>query len=148
MRRKAVSEREFVKKIGIPRRKLADFRETLETGRHWFKEGRLIYWTEVGQEAVLLRLGLKKTELPLPPPILKDKEDIDAIIEPPMAFVMFSPKNRRVLVAALKKNSERITVRVRNNAKFPAGFEIPVRKIDGMMLWELARKEPRWFGRW
>lgn len=141
-------EREFAKAAGVPRRAVADLRDALKEGEDWFKEGRRVYWSKKGRLNALAALGLKKTEAARS--LVAEGEDASPAPDdgPSDAIVAIRPRNTRVLVAVLEKTGERVTVRVRNSAKFPLQWRIPVRPVEGLNIWELARKEPRWYGRW
>ena len=54
-------------------------------------------------------------------------------------------KNRRLLAVTIADTAMR--VRVKNNQNFVKGMVIPVRHVNGD-LYELARRCPRWRGRW
>jgi hypothetical protein len=144
-----MTESDFAEMAGVPQRTLMEMRKRLVRGLHWFKDGRSVHWTVCGQADALRSLGARKKEAAA---ALAEKNaapvpDHDA---PQTAVVVRKPRNRRVLLARLLDTGEEIVVRTKSSEKFPLRFEIPVRPVRAgdVHLWTLARKEPRWFGRW
>lgn len=55
--------------------------------------------------------------------------------------------NPRMILARSKATGQVVRIKVKDAGKFCRGMEIPARQIQGD-LYELARPEPRWRGRW
>jgi len=82
---------------------------------------------------------------PPPPPAVPPPGPVPG--GPLLAVVTRKPRNPKVIMAKLKEGGQAITVRVQTSRNFTLGMEIPVLPVT-VVLFDLARRGPRWFGKW
>lgn len=151
-----LTTKEAAEILGVTAKRLRELRSTLhEEDFELQTDGRTRY-TETGWKALLAAAnGTAKEGGPPtpPPPAIPPPGPVEGA--PLMARVIGRP-NPRLLVGQLE-DGRRITIRVQHSGRFQlwkaAEAEtkptmlVPVRYVRGE-LYELARRGPRWFGRW
>ncbi|MBM4165239.1 MAG: hypothetical protein FJ222_12485 [Lentisphaerae bacterium] len=156
-------EREVAEKLGLSRATIRAVREkVLVRGRDYDLEGGAVKYTDAGLQRVELEVGAKTaapstTPSPAenrrggegqdsPPPASKAPEGtLRDDFSPQEAVVVRGFRNLRLIQAEIA--GRLVRVRVRNSVNFVKGMRIPVRLLNGD-LYELARRCPRWRGRW
>ncbi len=158
-------ERDCARVSGISERtwRKLRHRDGIVQGTHWttLPDGA-VAWTEAGLEAALGALWLEKGEAEMPLTktrmlaILKTCESREASADGEsrisdggarMAVWVKGTRNPHIGLATL--GGRLVRVRMREHGKMRKGMELPVRAVRAEEgLYELARKCPRWNGRW
>ncbi len=131
-------EKHLTKIIGVNRRELTKIRKSLVQGGHWILNSGAVSYSQSGVKRLLSALELPYEKLPpflIPPQPGEAREMIVTRVY----------RNRKLIGAELDGQLQRI--RVQSNKNFRRGMKIPTRHINGD-IWELARRCPRWPGRW
>jgi len=157
-------EKDLAAQMGIPRATLKEIRDTQMTkGEHWDMVSMRICLSRAGVDLAATFVGLLDSEKD--PRLLLDPDDTETVqADPPdhnqhlMLPASSSSGNVRIgKVSRITKNTriilveslgETVRMRVRHNGKFLPGMEVPMKLIEEPDLYELARKAPRWRGKW
>lgn len=151
-----LEEGQLSAELGLARPKVRALRtDELVHGTDWKSIGGLVRYSRAGWEKLRRSVGLAAGEPAAPPPApAKDLAPKKAVGQPPplqhgdvhdLVVVRIYPVNRKILLARLG-NSE-VRVRVGSNQKFMPGMVLPAKFLEAD-LWELARRAPRYRGKW
>jgi hypothetical protein len=152
------SEKNLVSLLGVPRAELRRLRMELIEGEDWTMAGNTVRYSESGIKKTRAALELPQeaasNKIPVNQPAMS-AEAADgpvpiesAPIKNPAEKtfrVRQTVANHKILLAT--DGVSQIRVRVHSSVNFLPGMAIPCRHIKDD-LWELARRCPRWRGRW
>lgn len=149
-------------RIGVPRATARAARKHpsgLIEGKHWAVVGNKICWSEQGvislidwaQKATGTDEGLEpvpqKNGAPEEPQQAAEPVLDEPPTEKPVHWVRVLKLVRNYHIILATHEGQMIRIRVRDNAKFVPGMEVPVRHLQ-KDLYELAGRNPRWRGKW
>lgn len=162
-------EKEVAERLGVSREQLKAIREGhMERGADFELAGGQICLSEEGVRKLAVELGLTGKDGPaageqgeLPLPAVPQAESPGAPAPNPlqrrlpaaaggqsvrMGRVKKRCKNKHIVL--VESEGETVRLRVKDNAKFVKGFEVPMRLIQEPDIYELTRRAPRWKGKW
>lgn len=160
-----LEEGQLSAELGLARPKVRALRtDELVHGTDWKSIGGLVRYSRAGWEKLRRAVGLAAGEPAAPPPApakdLAPKPAVGATAgaghplptEPlrhgdvrDLVVVRIYPTNKRILLARLGESEVR--VRLGDNRKFTKGMTLPAKFLEAD-LWELARRAPRYKGKW
>lgn len=139
-------ESEAAELSGLPLKKFAAARvRHLKQGIHWDLDGSQVAYCPEGLLAVIEQITGKNTGGEL---VLKFAQKTTAPAEKLSAKVTRIYPNPHLLEARLEDTGELIRVRCRTTKNFRIGMELPVQTSGMAGIYDLARRLPRYGGRW
>ncbi len=133
-----VPEVEFAARLGLSRELVAEARKKLLEGDHWVKRGSMIVITAAGVERLGELLGVKKMGQASP------EAAEEAVILTKVSRFYLNPR----VIGCVDGSGNTLIVRVKNTANFRIGMECPLKKCGASGGFALAKRHPRWPGRW
>lgn len=140
-------EREIAAALGLSRKRVKEARaEGLRSPADWVLKGARVQYTRRGVRRSLAVIGLRGVVSPaevIREIVRRRKERAEAPIVMARVTKLY-PEEYPAVCAVI--GGQRVDVAVRDSRKFVLGMTIPMKRVGGRYI--LARRCPRWQGRW